>query len=204
MSSLRGGPIDVLTWALAKYLPLTDSGLFLAIANIRASKFCFNASGSKERLPILFMMKEPSLTRNSIKPCFEDLTVSISSCYLTRVPLLTFGIRPFGPRTRAIALSVGICSGVAMILSKGILPSPISFRIASLPIKSAPAALHSSWNSSLAKTHTLTVLPVPAGSKHVPRMFWSPFVGSTFSLIMTSKVSANFRSFDISLAFAKI
>ena len=190
---MRGGPIDVLTWALAKYLPLTDSGLFLAIANIRASKFCFKASGSKERLPILFMMKEPSLTRNSIKPCFEDLTVSISSCYLTRVPLLTFGIRPLGPRTRAMALSVGICSGVAMILSKGILPSPISFRIASLPIKSAPAALHS-----------LTVLPVPAGSKHVPRMFWSPFVGSTFSLIMTSKVSANFRSFEISLALAKI
>jgi hypothetical protein len=28
--------------------------------------------------------------------------------------------------------------------------------------------------SKSAKTHTRTVFPVPAGSTHVPLMFWSP------------------------------
>jgi len=35
-------------------------------------------------------------------------------------------------------------------------------------------------------------------------MFWSPWVGSTLSLIMTSILSLNYRSLDISLVFVKM
>ena len=156
-----GGPMLVFTCALEKYLPLILSGFFFAIASMSAFKFSSSAEFSNVLSPILPMMKEPSLMRNSTRPYFDSLTASRSSCCLTSVPLLVLGMRPFGPSTRAIDLSWVICSGVAIILSKLITPSLMSLRTASSPIKSAPCAYRSSWNSVPANTHTFTSFPVP-------------------------------------------
>jgi len=87
------------------------------------------------------MMNDPSLILNSIKPYLDIFTASKSSSFLTKVPLFTLGIKPLGPRILAIAFSDEICSGVAIILSKLILPSAISLRVFSSPIMSAPSSL---------------------------------------------------------------
>lgn len=87
----------VLISTLLKYLPLMVSGLFLAIAVRRASRLVVKSSSLKSRLPILLMMNEASFTLNSIRPCFDSYIVFKSSSGFTSVPLLTLGIRPFGP-----------------------------------------------------------------------------------------------------------
>jgi len=115
-----------------------------------------------------------SLTLNSTIPCFDYLTVSSKSSAFTKVPDFTFGIRPLGPNTLASDLSPPMCSGVAIILSKLTVPSATSLSNLSSPIISTPSLFSCSWNSLSAKTATLTSLPVPAGSTHVPLTFWSP------------------------------
>ena len=85
-------------------------------------------------------MVAPSFTLNSIRPYFEDLTAASKSSAFTKVPDLTFGMRPFGPKTLAKVLRPCMCSGVAIILSKFSVPSPISFMSLSSPIRSAPAS----------------------------------------------------------------
>jgi hypothetical protein len=95
----------VLTIAFPNSFPLTDSGRFFAIADIRASRLVRNSSSLKLRLPILFMINAPSLTLNSTSPYFDCLMTSMSSSGLTKVPLLTLGMRPLGPSTLAYDLS---------------------------------------------------------------------------------------------------
>ena len=149
------------------------------------------------------MINEPSFTLNSTRPYFACFTVSTSSCYFTKVPDLMLGISPLGPRILAKAFREGICSGVAIILSNGIMPSSTSLNVFSLPMKSAPLAVSSGWNSSPQKTHTLTSFPVPDGKMQVPLTIWSPCVGSTASFSTTSKLSTNLRSLDSYLARSK-
>lgn len=120
------------------YLPLTVSGRFYAIALRRESKFNSRFSFVKSLLPNLFIIVELSLTLNSIRPYLDDFTASIRLSAFTKVPDFTFGINPFGPRTLAICLRPDICSGVAIILSKLIVPSLISFNNFSSPIMSVP------------------------------------------------------------------
>ena len=145
------------------------------------------------------MISECSLTLNSIWPYFESFTASRSSSGLTRVPLFTFGIRPFGPSTLARGLSDYIYSYVAISLSNSIFPSPMALMSSFDPKTSAPASMTCTCKSASAKTQTLTYFPVPAGSTHVPLMFWSPCLGSTFNLMIASTLSLNLRSFEIDL-----
>ena len=165
------GPIEVLTRARYIYLPLTVSGRFYAIALSRASKFTSKFSFEKSLLPNLFIIVALSLTLNSMRPYLDDFTASIRSSAFTKVPDFTFGISPFGPRTLAICLRPYICSGVAIILSKLIEPSPISFNNFSSPIISVPRVSNYSWNSLSANTAILIIYPVPAGNMHVPLTF---------------------------------
>lgn len=184
-----------------KYFPFIDSGLRLTSALANASKFEKSWSSSNSRRPILTIMSECSFTLNSICPYFDNLTASISSSALTKVPLFKFGISPLGPRTLARGLSAYIYSYVAISLSNSIFPSPIALISSLVPKTSAPASRTLSYISASANTHTLTYFPVPAGNTHVPLMFWSPCLGSTLSLIMASTLSLNLRSFDISLTW---
>lgn len=66
----------------------------------------------------------------------------------------------------------------------------------SAPTKSAPASCASLTLSPLAKTKTLTVLPVPWGSTTAPLTCWSACLGSTPSLTANSTVSSNL-AFDV-------
>ena len=63
---------------------------------------------------------------------------------MVTVPNFGFGIRPFGPRTRATRPANPIMSGVAMQRSKSILPAKIESIRFSAPTTSAPAAFASS------------------------------------------------------------
>ena len=144
MSSFTGEPIDVLTVAFPRYLPLSEAGRFDASDSSHAVRFRCKSSSEKFLLPILFMTKHASLTLYSIRPCFDYLTYSISSFCFTSVPDFTLGMSPLGPRIRAYFFRVCIYSGVAMILSNSILPSLMSFRTLSSPITSAPLFLRSS------------------------------------------------------------
>ena len=126
MSNFTGDPIVDFTYALPKYFPLREAGLLSATDSSRAFRFRCKSSSLNDLLPILFIMKLCSETLNSTSPYLEFFTDSTRSFGLTRVPLLTFGINPFGPRIRANFLSNCIYSGVAMILSNSILPSEMS------------------------------------------------------------------------------
>jgi hypothetical protein len=161
----------ILTIPCLKNRPFTDSGFLEATEAIRASKFFCKSSFAKSLMPILFMIVPSSVTLNSTRPCLDYLTLSSKTSAFTRVPDLTLGIRPLGPRIRAKALREGICSGVAMILSKFKVPLAISKSRSASPIVSAPMFFRSEWNSSSAKTATRTSFPVPAGRMQVPLMF---------------------------------
>lgn len=165
----------------------------------KASKLIYRFSSVKSRLPNLLITNEFSLTLYSIIPCFDCLTVSSKSSGFTKVPDLTFGMSPFGPSTLANPFNPFMNSGVAIILSKASCPFSISFNRFSSPIMSVFRALSYSWNCGSAKTATLISLPVPAGSTQVPLIFWSPWVGSTLSLMMSSKDSLNLRSLEAAL-----
>ena len=171
MSNLTGIPKVVLTVAFSKYFPFTDSGRLRAIASRYAFRFRYKSSSEKSLIPTLFMMYFQGVILNSTRPCLLSFTVCTRASCLTSVPLLTFGISPFGPRILAYCFKLDIYSGVAMILSKSVFPSLMSFSTWSSPIMSAPAYLRSSWNSWPEKTQTLISLPIPAGNMHVPLMF---------------------------------
>jgi hypothetical protein len=193
----------ILTRPALKNLPLTDSGFLEAIEAIRASAFFCKSSFAKSLMPILFMIVPSSVTLNSMRPYLDYFTLSSRTSGFTKVPDLTLGIRPLGPRIRAKALREGIYSGVAMILSKLRVPLAISKSKSASPMVSAPTLLRSEWNSSSAKTATRTSFPVPAGRMQVPLMFCPPLVGSTLSLSTTSTASLNFLSLEASLAVLK-
>ena len=176
----------VFTEALSKQFPFNDSGRLCAMAVSNASKFRCKSSSEKFLFPNLFIIQLVDFTLNSTRPCFACVTQFTRASYLTRVPLFTFGISPFGPRILAYCFKVGICSGVAIILSNSILPASISLRTWSSPMTSAPTFFTSSCYSYPVKTQTFNSFPVPAGRTQVPLMFQSPLVGSTFSLMISS------------------
>lgn len=157
-----------------------------------------------ERRPILLLIKEAGLTLYSIRPYLACLTYSTMASGLTRVPLLTLGNRPLGPNILAYCFSSCSWSWAAISLSKSTLLSAISSRIYLVPIISAPTASSSAWKSEAANTQTLTSLPVPDGRTQVPRIIWSPLVGSTLSFTHNSTLSANFLSFDTFWTWSKI
>ena len=108
------------------------------------------------------------------------------------VPVFGFGIRPRGPRTRAILRTSFMASVVAIATSKSIQPPLIFSMSSSTPASMAPAAFASSACVPAAKTMTRTFLPVPFGSVTVPRIDWSDLLRSTPRCIATSTVSSNF------------
>ena len=77
------------------------------------------------------------------------------------VPVFGFGIRPRGPRMRAIRPTLAIWSGVAMAASNSSQPPWMRSIRSSAPTTSAPAASASAALSPVAKTITRAVLPVP-------------------------------------------
>src|SRR5690606_37616704 len=82
-------------------------------------------------------------------------------------------------------------SGVAMTMSKSMLPALMLSARSSRPTISAPASLAASALSPWANTATRTVLPVPAGSTTEPRTSWSDLRGSMPSCTATSMDSSN-------------
>ena len=124
-----------------------------------------------------------------------SLTAFVTS--IVTVPALGFGINPLGPSTRPKRPTTPIMSGVATTTSKSNHPSFWIFGInSSPPTKSAPAANASSTLSPLAKTKTLTVLPVPCGNTTAPRTCWSAWRPSHPVLMWHSIVSSNFAVAD--------
>src|SRR5271167_1983122 len=115
------------------------------------------------------------------------------------VPVLGLGIRPRGPRIRAIRPTLAIWSGVAIAASKSKNPPWIFSIRSSLPTMSAPAAVACSALSPTANTTTRAVLPVPCGRLTVPRTIWSALRGSMPSRIATSTVASCLVD-DVSLA----
>ena len=85
-------------------------------------------------------MSERSLILNSIYPYFDFLIASSSSSGLTKVPLLTLGMNPFGPNTLAKGFNYCICSVVAISLSNSKTPAAIYLITSLLPITSTPAS----------------------------------------------------------------
>ncbi len=137
--------------------------------------------------------------RYSTLPALTSLTALVTS--IVTVPLLGFGIKPFGPRILAQRPSAPIISGVVMQTSKSSHEPDIIFAIiSSSPTISAPAFLASSALSPFAMTNTRTVLPVPSGSTTTPRTCWSALRPSTPSLMCNSTVSSNFALLALTTA----
>mmetsp|Transcript_18076 Transcript_18076/g.30848 ORF Transcript_18076/g.30848 Transcript_18076/m.30848 type:complete len:293 (-) Transcript_18076:117-995(-) len=198
-----GEPMEVLMAAFTKYLPLIDSGFLLTRAISMESALLSSCATSNFLRPILELMALAWFTLNSMRPCLLWLTCSIRFLWSTSVPLLALGISPLGPKILASLFRAGRNSWVQMILSNSMLPLANSASISSEPMASAPTFSSSSWNSESAKTQILTSLPVPAGRMQVPLMFWSPLVGSTLSLTLSSTLSWKFLTLDCSLANLK-
>ena len=136
-------------------------------------------------------------TRKLTLPPLMSLTALVTS--LVTVPVFGFGMRPRGPRTRAILPTLPIWSGVATAASKSRKPFWMSSMRSSLPTRSAPAASASAAFSPTAKTMTRAVLPVPCGRLTVPRTIWSALRGSTPRTMATSTV-ASYLVVDVSFA----
>ena len=84
---------------------------------------------------------------------------------LVTVPVLGFGIVPFGPNIFPRGLTIIIVTGVAITTSKSSSPFLIFSAKSSIPTASAPASNASFACSASAKTATLQVFPVPAGKE---------------------------------------
>ena len=128
-------------------------------------------------------------TRKVILPPLMSETALVTS--MVTVPVFGFGIRPRGPRIRAIRPILAIWSGVAIAASKSSQPSWIRATSSSVPTASAPAASASAAFAPAAKTITRAVLPVPCGRLTVPRTIWSALRGSTPRRMATSTVASN-------------
>src|ERR1700739_790153 len=116
-----------------------------------------------------------SIRKLILPPLMSDTALVMSG---VTVPVLGLGIRPRGPRIRAIRPTLAIWSGVAIAASKSKKPPWIFSIRSSLPTTSAPAAVASSAFSPTANTATRAVLPVPCGRLTVPRTIWSALRGS--------------------------
>src|ERR1700739_1306207 len=113
-----------------------------------------------------------SIRKLILPPLMSDTALATSG---VTVPVLGFGIRPRGPRTRAMRPTLAIWSGVAIAASNSSQPPWIFSIRSSLPTTSAPADLASSAFSPTANTATRAVLPVPCGRLTVARTIWFCF-----------------------------
>ena len=139
--------------------------------------------------------------RYSTLPPLNSATARATS--VVTVPVFGFGIRPRGPSARPNLPTSGIMSGVAIAMSKSILPFSISAARSSLPTMSAPASRACLAASPAAKTAMRTDLPVPDGIETVPRTLCSVLRGSRPKRTASSTVSSNFAlAKDLTLATA--
>ena len=186
------GPMVVLTVTFLRYTPLAVWGFALKMTSMMASKFSLSFSAGKEALPKGTCTIPAFSTRNSTLPAFCSFT-ALARSWVT-VPTLGLGMRPRGPRIFPRRPTTPIMSGAAMILSKSMNPSWIRAARSSAPTTSAPASCASRALSPLAKTATLTVLPMPCGRTTAPRTTWSACLGSTPRLMAASTDSSNLRT----------
>ena len=122
-------------------------------------KFSTNFWSSKDTFPIGTCTLPALSTRYSTLPALISLTALVTS--IVTVPVLGFGIKPRGPKTRPNLPTSAIISGVATTTSNSIQPCWILLIISLSPTKSAPAASASLAFSPLANTNTERTFPVP-------------------------------------------
>src|SRR5260221_1652134 len=138
---------------------------------MRAAKFSWSASASKDALPIGAWTIPNLSARNSIRPPLTSLTARAMS--KVTVPDLGLGIRPRGPRIRPRGPTLLIMWGVAIATSRSVKLSETRLTSSSPPTISAPASFASRSFSPAAKTATRTFLPVPRGRVTALRSCWS-------------------------------
>src|SRR6478736_3876619 len=157
------------------------------MASRTAATFSVIWAEVKERLPTPTPMFAVLSTLNSTRPALTALMPAAMSS--VTVPDFGFGMRPFGPSTRARVRTCFMASVVAIATSKSSQPSLIFAIRSARPAWSAPAAM--ALSASSVKTMTRTFLPEPFGSGVVPRTIWSPCAGSTPRRKDSSMVSSN-------------
>jgi hypothetical protein len=114
---------------------------------------------SNDALPMTMCRLACLSTRKLIFPPLMSWIALVTSG--VTVPVFGFGIRPRGPRMRAIRPTLAIWSGVAIAASKSSQPPWMRSIRSSAPTTSAPAASASAALSPVANTMTRAVLPVP-------------------------------------------
>ena len=92
-------------------MPLAAVGLALRMASISTRKFSLSFSAPKETLPKGTCTMAVLSTRYSTLPALMS-AMALATSGVT-VPLLGFGMRPLGPRTRPMRPTRPIMSGVA-------------------------------------------------------------------------------------------
>src|SRR5580765_937681 len=181
-------------YAPLMYLPLAAAGLALTTLEITAVAFSTSLSGVNEILPTGTCTSAVLSVRNSTLPALISFTAFVMS--IVTVPVLGFGIRPFGPSTLPSLPTDRIMSGVEITASKSVqLSFWIFSTISSPPTMSAPAASASRCFSPVAMTRTFFDFPRPCGKTTVPRTIWSACLGSTPRRRVTSTVSSNLANF---------
>src|SRR5436309_12730496 len=98
-----------------KYLPLAAAGLALITLVITVLAFSTSLSDVNEILPTGTCTRAVLSVRNSTLPALISL-IALATSVVT-VPVLGFGIRPFGPRTLPSRPTLFIMSGVAITAS---------------------------------------------------------------------------------------
>src|SRR5215831_18176895 len=190
VSTEMPGPMVDEIYAPLMYLPLAADGLALTTLVITAVAFSTSLSGVNEIFPTGTWTSAVLSVRNSTLPALISFTAFAMS--IVTVPVLGFGIRPFGPRTLPSLPTDRIMSGVEITASKSVqLSFWIFSTISSPPTMSAPAASASRCFSPVAITRTFFDLPSPCGRTTVPRTIWSACLGSTPRRSVTSTVSSN-------------
>ena len=104
-------------------LPLNVEGLALPTASMTTLAFSRIWAAVNERLPMPTPMLQALSILNSTRPALTALMPAGMSS--VTVPDFGLGIRPLGPRTRAIVRTVFIASVVAIATSKSSQPSLI-------------------------------------------------------------------------------
>ena len=191
-------------------MPFAPAGLARVSASISAPRFSCSASTVNDARPIVHCTMPPLSVRYCTWPALAFFTAVATSA--VTVPTRGFGIRPRGPRIWPSWPTTRMESGVAMAISKLMLPAFTCSARSSKPTTSAPAASASLALSPCANTATRLVLPVPCGSTSEPRTIWSDFLASTPRLIATSMDSLNlavalsltsFRASDSGYSFSR-
>src|SRR5260221_947908 len=171
-------------------MPFDVAGLIFCRSATSASRFSFNAAGSKLARPIWACTMPALSVRYRTCPDFAFFTASAT--FGVTVPTFGFGINPRGPKIWPNWPTMRMASGLAITTSKSIWPALTFSARSSKPTMSAPAALAASAFLPWVNTATRTVLPVPCGITVEPRTCWSDLVASTPKFTDTSTDSLNF------------